>query len=193
VETVTTGYSLAGASGLSVLTDGDFFGGSNDDLIRARAVNACPILRKEFILDAWQVFEARSIGADAILLIAAILTPAETLELATLARSLGMETILEVHGKTELDHLNDQISLLGVNNRNLGDFTVSLDISLSLSRYITGGMPAISESGIHHPEDIKILKEAGYSGFLIGEQFMATLEPAAACRSFINRLNHFQS
>lgn len=188
VEEVTSGYIMAGASALSVLTDHEFFGGNNGDLIRAREANSCPILRKEFILDPYQIIEARSIGADAVLLIAAILTPEETLNLATLARSIGMETILEVHGIEELSHLNDQISILGVNNRNLTDFTVSLDISLSLSEYITDGMLAISESGIHDPADIQLLKQAGYLGFLIGEQFMATPDPAQACRSFINEL-----
>ena len=188
VEEVTIGYMQAGASALSVLTDYEFFGGKNEDLIRAREQNDCPILRKDFVVDPYQVIEAKSIGADAILLIAAILTPEETLNLAALAVSLGLETILEVHGLTELSHLNKHISILGVNNRNLADFTVSLDISLSLSEFISDGIPAISESGIHDPADVQMLKQAGYKGFLIGEQFMAAGDPARACQSFINRL-----
>jgi indole-3-glycerol phosphate synthase len=185
---VTTGYVRAGASAISVLTDGHFFGGKNEDLTLAREWNSCPVLRKDFIVDPYQVIEARSIGADAILLIAKILTPEETLDLATLAHSLGMETILEVHGSSELGHLNEHINILGVNNRNLTDFTVSLDISLSLSALIPDGIPAISESGIRDPADVIQLRRAGYQGFLIGEQFMATGDPAAACRDFISKL-----
>jgi len=191
VEEVTIGYMQGGASALSVLTDKDFFGGRNEDLIKARELNYCPILRKEFIVDPYQVIEAKSIGADAILLIAAILTPDETLQLATLARSLGMETILEVHGCAELTHLNDQISILGVNNRNLADFQVSLDISLSLSEFISDQVLAISESGIHHPSDVHMLRQAGYKGFLIGEQFMSAGDPAHACHAFIGQLKQF--
>lgn len=189
VADVTRGYIRAGAAALSVLTDSRFFGGNSDDLVRAREVNDCPVLRKEFIVDPYQIIEAKSIGADAILLIAAILTPAETLNFATLARSLGMATILEIHGKEELGHLNDQISILGVNNRNLADFSVSLEISLSLAEFIPDGITAISESGIRHPADILLLKQAGYKGFLIGEQFMSTDDPAFACHTFITRLN----
>ena len=189
VADVTRGYIRAGAAALSVLTDSHFFGGNNEDLSRAREVNDCPVLRKEFIVDQYQIIEAKSIGADAILLIAAILTPAETLNFATLARSLGMATILEIHGKEELEHLNDQISILGVNNRNLADFSVSLEISLTLAPFITNGITCISESGIRHPADVLILKQAGYKGFLIGEQFMSTQDPAVACETFIKQLN----
>jgi indole-3-glycerol phosphate synthase len=189
VAEVTAGYLRAGAAGLSVLTDHPFFGGSNDDLLAARRVSNSPILRKDFIIDPYQVYEARSIGADAILLIAAILTPEETLNLAALARSLGMETILEVHGKEELSHFNDQINIIGVNNRNLADFRVSLDISLSLAGLLPKGIPAVSESGIYEATDIIRLKEAGYTGFLIGERFMSEADPAKACEVFISKLN----
>ncbi|TSA31183.1 MAG: indole-3-glycerol phosphate synthase TrpC [Porphyromonadaceae bacterium] len=192
VEEVTVGYMNAGASALSILTDNQFFGGNNEDLIKARELNFCPILRKDFIVDPYQIIEAKSIGADAILLIAAILTPEETLNFATLARSLGLETILEVHGCTELSHLNNKISILGVNNRNLTDFTVSLDISLSLSEFISDRILAISESGIHDPADVHLLKQAGYKGFLIGEQFMSAGDPASACQTFISQLIQFE-
>jgi len=192
VEEVTVGYMNAGASALSILTDNQFFGGNNEDLIKARELNFCPILRKDFIVDPYQIIEAKSIGADAILLIAAILTPEETLHFATLARSLGLETILEVHGCTELSHLNNKISILGVNNRNLADFTVSLDISLSLSEFISDRILAISESGIHDPADVHLLKQAGYKGFLIGEQFMSAGDPASACQTFISQLIQFE-
>jgi len=189
VEEVTQGYAKAGASALSVLTDQEFFGGSNDDFANARVSNNCPILRKDFIVDPWQVVESRSIGADVILLIAAILTPRETLELATLARSLGMEIILEVHDISELSHLNDQISILGVNNRNLKDFKVSTEISFSIAKKIPAGITAISESGIRQPEAVVELRQAGYKGFLIGEQFMAEEDPAGACAHFISQIN----
>ncbi|MFA5817249.1 MAG: indole-3-glycerol phosphate synthase TrpC [Bacteroidales bacterium] len=192
LEEVSIGYMQAGASALSILTDKEFFGGKNEDLIKARELNYCPILRKDFILDPYQIIESKSIGADAILLIAAILTPEETLNLATLARSLGLETILEVHGCAELTHLNNQISILGVNNRNLADFTVSLDISLSLSEFISDGILTISESGIHDPADVHLLKQAGYKGFLIGEQFMSAGDPASACQAFISQLKQIE-
>lgn len=192
LEEITIGYMRAGASALSILTDNQFFGGKNEDLIKARELNFCPILRKDFIVDPYQIIEAKSIGADAILLIASILTPEETLNLATLARSLGMETILEVHGCAELTHLNNQINILGVNNRNLADFTVSLDISLSLSKFISDGILAISESGIHDPADVHLLKQAGYKGFLIGEQFMSAGDPALACQTFISQLKQIE-
>lgn len=188
VEEVTTGYVRAGASALSVLTDTDFFGGKDEDLVRARKVNECPLLRKDFIVDSYQVYEARSIGADAILLIASILSPEETYQLARLARSLGMETLLEVHGAEEMKHLNEHISVLGVNNRNLADFRVSIDISLSLSGLIPAGIVPISESGLNNPSDVKLLRQAGYKGFLIGELFMSAADPALACSNFISQL-----
>jgi indole-3-glycerol phosphate synthase len=187
-EEVSIGYILAGATALSVLTDSEFFGGSNADLVKVRAVNSNPVLRKDFMVDPYQIFEAKSIGADAILLIASILTIKETLQMATLARSLGLETILEVHNREELNHWNDQISILGVNNRNLDNFTVSLDVSLSLAEFIPSGTLAISESGIRTAEDLIRLKKEGYRGFLIGEQFMSTGDPVAAAREFIDNL-----
>lgn len=189
VEEVTTGYLKAGATALSVLTDNRFFGGDKGDLLKARELNSSPILRKDFIVDPYQVIETKSIGADVILLIAAILTPEETLSLATLARSIGLETILEIHSHAELTHMNDQISILGVNNRNLASFTVSPDKSLSLSEMIPEGILKISESGIRNPADVHLLRKSGYKGFLIGELFMSTVDPADACQTFISELN----
>jgi indole-3-glycerol phosphate synthase len=190
IDQVSIGYMQAGASALSVLTDEDFFRGKNEDLTRARELNYCPILRKDFIIDPYQVIEAKSIGADAVLLIAAILTTEQTLELAKLARSLGMETILEVHSREELGHRNQYISIIGVNNRNLADFSVSLETSMSLSEYIEKDDLFISESGLREPSDVLKLRQAGYRGFLIGEQFMATADPAAACQQFISKLKN---
>jgi len=191
VEQVTTGYREAGASGLSILTDSDFFGGVNDDLERARELNDIPVLRKDFILDPWQVIEAKAIGADAILLIAAILNKDQVLELARLAAGLGLETILEIHSPEELNHRNHYINMIGVNNRNLADFRVDMSISIELANQIGSGETFISESGIREPADVINLKAAGYSGFLIGEHFMVTEDPAAACRNFISTLKQF--
>jgi indole-3-glycerol phosphate synthase len=188
VEEVTIGYVEAGASGLSILTDQEFFGGKTEDLVTARSLNHCPILRKDFIIDPYQVTESKSMGADVILLIAAILKPAETLQLAWQARLLGMETILEVHHADELYQINDYISMVGVNNRNLRDFSVSLETSLQLKEMIPPGITAIAESGIHRPEDLILLKKAGYQGFLVGELFMKSADPAGACRDFIHQL-----
>jgi indole-3-glycerol phosphate synthase len=187
VEGITTGYASSGASALSVLTDVDFFGGSNNDLIKARELNSIPILRKDFIVDPYQVIEAKSIGADVILLIAAILTQKEVSELSNLARDLGMETILEVHSLKELGHRSSAVDIIGVNNRNLADFKVDLGISFDFSREI-GDDTFISESGIHSPKDIVSLREAGYSGFLIGEHFMVTEDPAETCRNFVSTI-----
>ncbi|TAE57151.1 MAG: indole-3-glycerol phosphate synthase TrpC [Bacteroidetes bacterium] len=190
VEQVSVGYMQAGASALSILTDKTFFGGKNEDLSLARRMNYCPILRKDFTIDEYQIVEARSIGADAILLIAAVLGPEEIRRLAAFARSLGMETLLEVHDKEELTRsLCDEVDLVGVNNRNLKDFSLSLDTSLSLAEYIPDTFVKVTESGIHSPEQARMLRGAGYQGFLIGEQFMKTARPEQACAKFI-RLFH---
>jgi indole-3-glycerol phosphate synthase len=187
---VTKGYARAGAAGISVLTDTEFFGGFNEDLIRVRENNTVPILRKDFILDSYQLIEAKSIGADVILLIAAILTPRQVHELARTARDLGMETILEVHSLRELDHRSPYISIVGVNNRNLSDFKVDIRISMELSGEIGRDDLFISESGLREPADVNKLRQAGYSGFLIGEQFMASPDPSVACMDFISKLNN---
>ena len=136
IEDVTVGYKNAGASGLSVLTDKRYFGGSNNDLIKARELNMLPILRKDFTVDEYQIVEAKSIGADVILLIAAILGKKQIKELARIAVSLGMQVLLEIHEEKELDYLNEYINIAGVNNRNLKDFTVDIDASYKLSEKI---------------------------------------------------------
>jgi indole-3-glycerol phosphate synthase len=189
VEEVTTGYASAGASALSVLTDHDFFMGHEDDLIAARAVNQIPILRKDFMVDEYQIVEAKALGADIILLIAACLTPAEILGFAKLAKSLGLSTLLEVHNHEELDRsLNPYLDVIGVNNRNLKDFSVSIETSLSLSELIPKEFLKISESAISHPETIKLLKSVGFNGFLIGENFMRTANPGAAMAAFVKEM-----
>lgn len=187
VEEVTTGYAKAGASALSVLTDHDFFMGHEDDLIAARKVNEIPILRKDFMVDEYQIIEAKAIGADIVLLIAACLTPKEIENFAKLAQSLGLSTLLEVHNREELDKsLNPNLDVVGVNNRNLKDFTVSIETSLSLAEVIPAEFLKISESAISEPETIKILKKAGFNGFLIGENFMRTANPGQAMADFVN-------
>nr|WP_294899218.1 indole-3-glycerol phosphate synthase TrpC [uncultured Pedobacter sp.] len=189
VEEVTTGYARAGASALSVLTDHDFFMGHEDDLIVARKVNEIPILRKDFMVDEYQIIEAKAIGADIVLLIAACLTPAEILSFAKLAKSLGLSTLLEVHNREELDRsLNPYLDVVGVNNRNLKNFTVSIDTSLSLAEIIPSDFLKISESAISEPKTIKTLKKAGFNGFLIGENFMRTANPGQAMADFVKQL-----
>lgn len=188
VVDVTTAYANNGASGLSVLTDGPSFGGSADDLVAAR-INEVPILRKEFIVDTYQITEAKAMGADVILLIAAILTPRQVKEYTLKAHELGMEVILEIHGDEELRHINDYVDVVGVNNRNLKTFEVSLETSVHLSSQIPSGKLKISESGIHSVADIQYLKRYGYNGFLIGENFMKQPDPALAFMKFVAALN----
>ncbi len=189
IERTSIGYMQAGASALSVLTDKDFFGGSSDDLRVARKFNFCPILRKDFIIDEYQVIEAKSIGADVILLIAAILTPQQIKQLTTLAFSLGMEVLLEVHDEQELQaNLDSGIALIGVNNRDLKTFEVSIDTSKRLSALMPKEVVPVSESGIDQPALIKELKSYGYKGFLIGETFMKSSRPELVAKDFIAQL-----
>ena len=187
VEDVTRGYTKGGAACLSVLTDAPFFGGSYADLVAAR-FNAIPILRKEFIIDEYQILEARAIGADVILLIAACLTPAEVRRLAVFARGLGLEVLLEIHGEDELGHICEETELVGVNNRDLKTFTVDIERSIRLSRRIPAGKILIAESGISRVQTILQMKEAGFSGFLIGESFMKADDPGAAFQRFVREL-----
>ena len=190
VEELSIGYMQSGASALSVLTDEKYFGGSKEDLMKARKFNYCPILRKDFIIDEYQLFEARSWGADVVLLIASALTVEKTLMLAQKANELGMEVLLEVHNKEEAQqYLNDYISIVGVNNRDLKTFKTTLETSIALSEVLPEYMLKISESGISNADDILKLKEHGYNGFLIGESFMKTSRPQSACAKLINELD----
>ena len=189
VKEVTSAYAAAGASALSVLTDRDFFMGDKPDLVEARNANTIPVLRKDFMIDEYQVIEAKSLGADIILLIAAILTPAEIQTLASLAKSLGLNVLLEVHNLEELQRsINPNVDAIGVNNRNLADFTVSVDTSFQLAKHIPAEFLKISESAISNTEVIKNLKQAGFNGFLIGENFMKEQDPGAAIREFVKGL-----
>jgi indole-3-glycerol phosphate synthase len=194
VERTSIGYMQAGASALSILTDKEFFGGKNEDLTTARKFNFCPILRKDFIIDEYQIVEAKAIGADVILLIAAALKPEKLKQLAAFAKSLKMEVLLEVHNEEELNtSINEHVDMVGVNNRNLKTFDVSIQTSLKLAKLIPDNFIKVSESGISNPETILELKQNGFQGFLIGENFMQYGRPEKACATFIEKLNELES
>ncbi len=186
---VVLGYQNAGVCAISVLTDTKFFGGSLDDLILARQQVSLPILRKEFIIDPYQIYEAKAYGADAILLIANCLTKEEIIAYSNLARQLGMDVLLEVHNAAELEKsLHPTVDILGVNNRNLKTFEVSLETSRILSELIPKEFVKISESGISSTQAIAELKTYGYQGFLMGEHFMKTRNPGEAAQKFLEQL-----
>ncbi len=190
VQDVATGYEKAGACGMSVLTDGKYFGGSLDDLILARAGVQMPLLRKEFIIDEYQILEAKAYGADVILLIAAVLTRAQIKSLSEFAQHLALDVLLEVHNQEELEKsIMPSLDMLGVNNRNLKTFEVSIQISKELSAQIPDDFVKVSESGISTIEAIKELQPYGYQGFLIGENFMKTDNPGASAIDFIQQLS----
>ncbi len=187
VEPVVSAYNKS-AAGISVLTDDEFFGGDLDDLIQTKVITDIPVLRKDFIIDKWQIAEAKAFGADVILLIAACLTPAGVKELAAYATSIGLESILEIHNEEELDHICDEVDMVGVNNRNLKTFEVNINTSLQLVGKIPAGKPAIAESGISSIDAIVTLRNAGFKGFLIGENFMKEEHPGKAFENFITEL-----
>ncbi|MDR1979993.1 MAG: indole-3-glycerol phosphate synthase TrpC [Tannerellaceae bacterium] len=192
VASVVPEYERAGASACSILTDGDYFGGSLRDLQRARNVVQLPLLRKDFIIDPYQVYQARIMGADAILLIAAVLERDEALELSQTAHALGLEVLLEVHDERELDWLNPSVDMLGVNNRHLGTFHTDVENSFRLAGQMagvtrsTGYAPLmVSESGLSDWETVARLRQIGFRGFLIGEAFMKTKQPGNSLSGFI--------
>ncbi len=189
VVEVTSAYASAGASGLSVLTDQKYFGGSFENLAKARFANPkTPILRKDFMLDEYQVYEAKAHGADLILLIAASLSAKKMLMLTEVAKSLGMEVLVEVHTEEEVEKLNPMIDLVGVNNRNLKTFEVDIETSVRLSKILPDNLVKISESGLSLVENIPYLREHGFEGFLMGENFMKEENPGQACKEFIKQL-----
>lgn len=195
-EVITAGYTAAGAKCLSVLTDTPFFGGTFEDFAKARAANpATPMLRKDFMVDEYQLLEAKSLGADVILLIAACLSPEEVRSLAQKAHDLDMEVLLEVHDQDELSRsLCDEVDMVGVNNRNLKTFSTSIDTSIDLVGQIPENFVRISESGLKDADTIIRLFRLGYQGFLIGETFMKTPDPAASLadlqKTLSKKLNH---
>lgn len=189
VMEVTGAYATNGASGLSVLTDEEFFGGSASDLAKARA-NAIPILRKDFIIDEYQLLESKAMGTDVILLIAACLTPHHVKELASFARSLRMEVLLEIHNEEELEHICDDVDVVGVNNRDLKTFSVDISRSIALSKKIPADKIKIAESGIDDVATIRMFKDAGFKGFLMGEKFMKANDPGEAFRQFVEKMKN---
>ncbi len=189
VHQVAQSYEKAGVCGISVLTDQKYFGGSLEDLTAARAVCQLPLLRKEFVIDPYQLFEAKAHGADVILLIAAVLDREQIRQLSQTAQTLGLEVLLEVHNPSELQKaLMPSLDLLGVNNRNLKTFEVSLDTSKALAEHIPDDFVKVTESGISSTAAIQALQPYGYRGFLIGENFMKTKSPGLAAADFIKTL-----
>ena len=189
VQDVAMGYENAGVCGMSVLTDSKYFGGSLDDLLIARSSCNLPLLRKEFIIDEYQILEAKAYGADVILLIAAILNRGEIKQYSEFAKRLNLDVLLEVHNEEELNKsMIPSIDMLGVNNRNLKTFEVSLETSKTLSIAIPDDFVKVSESGISNISAIKELQPYGYRGFLIGENFMKTDNPGISATEFIKDL-----
>ena len=189
VVEVTSGYSEAGAAGISILTDSKYFGGVQQELTAARPHVKCPILRKDFMIDEYQLYEAKSIGADVILLIAAALSPDECRSLAIKAKELGLEVLLEIHNREELAHVCDEVDMVGVNNRNLKTFEVSTAISIELAPLIPDRFVKVSESGLSDVATVIELQKAGYQGFLMGENFMKEKDPSQALLRFIQSVS----
>jgi indole-3-glycerol phosphate synthase len=187
VKDVTSSYAKYGASGISVLTDENFFGGSLNDLIEAFNTGV-PLLRKDFIIDEYQILEAKAYGASVILLIAACLSKEKVKQLSQFAKTLGLEVLLEIHNEFELEYIGDHADMIGINNRNLKNFEVTLDHSIELIKKIPDDVVVIAESGISNVNDIVTLKEAGFNGFLIGEYFMKHTNPSIAFAEFSNQL-----
>ncbi len=189
VPEVTKGYTHYGASALSVLTDEIFFGGSLDDLLAATA-NEIPVLRKDFIIDEYQLIESKAFGAEIILLIAACLSKDEVKKLSSFAKNIGLNVLLEIHRENELEHICDSVDVVGVNNRDLKTFTVDINRSIELGRMIPESVIKISESGIDDAASIRLLREYGYNGFLMGEKFMRHPNPTIAFAQFVEQLNN---
>lgn len=187
-DLIPPAYQAAGASALSILTDEKFFGGTLKDIRAARPQVQLPILRKDFIIDEYQLYQARIVGADAVLLIAAALEKEQCKALAIKAHELELEVLLEIHSEQELEYVNENIDMVGVNNRNLGTFHTDVENSFRLAERLPKEMLLVSESGISTPETVKQLRAAGFRGFLIGENFMKTPDPGKALQEFIKEL-----
>ncbi|MDZ4823346.1 MAG: indole-3-glycerol phosphate synthase TrpC [Flavobacteriales bacterium] len=191
VERTSMGYMQAGASALSILTEPQFFKGKNEDLTVARKFNYCPILRKDFTVSEYQIIEAKSIGADVVLLLASVLSKDEMKTFTSTAHSLALEVLVEIRGEEELENVPSDADIVGVNNRNLEDFSESIEQSIRMSEFIPKGFVKISESGIHEASTIVKLKQHGYRGFLIGGHFMQQARPEQACAQLIQELDHY--
>lgn len=189
VEDVVDAYIKYGAAAVSVLTDQPFFGGDLNDLLAARSFSPVPLLRKDFIIDAWQIAEAKAYGADVVLLIAACLTPEQVNSLASYARTLGLEVLLELHSPEELGHICDATDIIGINNRDLKTFEVNISRSLQMAEKIKGDKILVAESGIRSPDEILLFRQHGFTGFLMGEHFMKEPDPGEAFKAFVVNLN----
>ena len=187
-EEIVLSYATAGASALSILTDEKFFGGSLKDIRTARPLVEIPILRKDFIIDEYQLYQAKIVGADAVLLIAAALEQERCNELTEKAHSLGLEVLLEIHSPEELSYINEKIDMVGINNRNLGTFFTNVENSFRLAGQLPQDAVLVSESGISDPEIVKRLRTAGFRGFLIGETFMKTEQPGETLQNFLQAI-----
>lgn len=187
-ELVVPAYERGGAVAASVLTDGPFFGGSPGDLRRVRERVAFPVLRKDFIIDEYQLYQARALGADVVLLIAAVLSPALVKQFARTAHRLGLEVLLEIHAEEELECLCPEIDVAGVNNRNLKTFVTDVETSFRLGEKLPAGLVRISESGLSSADTVRQLREAGFGGFLMGENWMKEADPGQALADFVSRL-----
>ena len=185
---IVPSYAMAGASALSILTDEKFFGGSLKDIRTARPLVEIPILRKDFIIDEYQLYQAKIVGADAVLLIAAALELEKCNELTNAAHSLGLEVLLEIHSSEELAYINKEIDMVGINNRNLGTFFTNVENSFRLAGQLPQDAVLVSESGISDPEIVKRLRAAGFRGFLIGETFMKTEQPGETLQNFLQAI-----
>ncbi|MGI9653511.1 indole-3-glycerol phosphate synthase TrpC [Chryseobacterium sp. RLHN22] len=185
---IVSAYEQFGASGISILTDKDFFGGSFEDILNVRNHINIPILRKDFMIDEYQFYEAKGMGADVVLLIAACLSPQQVQEFTQLSHELGLEVLLEIHTEEELKHFNSEIDLVGINNRNLKDFKVDLQHSVNLKNQLPENILSVAESGIYHMDDFKYLKEKGFDGFLMGEYFMKHENPGNIFEEFIKKI-----
>jgi indole-3-glycerol phosphate synthase len=188
IEHVVKAYEENGAAGISVLTDENYFGGTNEDLIKTRKIVDVSLLRKDFIVDEYQVVETKSIGADVVLLIAACLTQKEVKQLARTAKNIGLEILLELHDERESDHICDETELIGINNRNLKTFQVDIEKSLRMAEMVPVEKIKVAESGINSVENIILFKENGFKGFLIGEHFMKEPDPGKVFQEFVLRL-----
>lgn len=188
VVEVTQRYQLNGASAVSILTDVDFFGGSDQDLIAARKQLSIPILRKDFMIDEYQIHESKAMGADLILLIAACLSPSQVYSFSQLANELGLEVLLELHDDEELGHICSSVQFVGINNRSLRTFDVDVQRSLRMAAAIPSQYIKVAESGIDDPAQVRLFKENGYQAFLIGENFMKKIDPGSALAQFINQI-----
>lgn len=194
IISVTKGYENSGASAISCLTDEPFFGGSFNDFRRVReTVNTIPLLRKDFIIDEYQIYQSKIMGADVILLIAACLSPDESYRFTNIAHDLGMEVLLEIHNEKELEYIQPNIDVVGINNRNLKTFITDIQRTIELSHKIPTKVVKISESGLSDPATVAELRKEGFKGFLMGETFMKANSPANTLKNFIQKIREYEN